>query len=244
MQLAPVRDHLVSQFQRPRGALGCLAGWILARRPSNRLRNLWTVEQLALEPTHRVLELGFGPGLAIEACAQRATAGQVVGVDHSTTMLRAARRRNRRAIREGRVVLHAGRFERLDELGLGAPFDRILAVNALMFADEPEAQLRSLGARLRPGGRIAITFQSRRAGATSEDSKRGGEQLCDALRRAGLQHVRMEELPLKPVAAVCVLGERAYRTADAGSGYEPASTSTASASRPMPISMSRCDSEA
>lgn len=204
-----LRRRIVDQFHRPRGALGLLAGWVLARRPSNRERNAWTVDRLEIAPHHRVLELGFGPGLAVELCARRAIHGQVVGVDHSETMLRMATRRNRRAVAEGRVVLHAAPFDALPDLG--GPFDRILAVNAVQFARDPQALLVDLGGRLRPGGWIAVTFQSRRPGATSADSRKGGAEIADALSRVGFDAVRTETLPMEPVAAVCVLGRRPER---------------------------------
>ncbi len=57
--------YLVSQFGNPRGLVGRLAGEFMARRPSNRARNLWTVDLLELRPHHRVLEIGYGPGFAI-----------------------------------------------------------------------------------------------------------------------------------------------------------------------------------
>ena len=195
--------HLVAQFRRPHGALGHVAGWIMAHRASNVRRNLWTVDLLAIGPEHRVLELGCGPGLALAACAARAGRGQVVGVDHSATMAAAARRRNAAAVRSGRVVVHQGSFDALPPLSPG--FDKIFAVNAVMFAPDPTALLRRLSALLRPGGTIAITFQSRKPGATSDDSRRGGEDIAAALRVAGFARPRLEVLALRPVAAVCVL---------------------------------------
>ncbi|MCP5071251.1 MAG: methyltransferase domain-containing protein [bacterium] len=203
---AALRRRVVSQFHHPRGVLGFLAGFVLAHRPSNRERNLWTVELLGIRPTDRVLELGFGPGLAIEACAERASEGQVVGIDHSEVMRRVALKRNARAAAGRRVELHTASFDPLPDLG-GA-FDRILAVNAAMFAEDSDALLGELVSRLRPGGRLAVTFQSRRAGATSAESKEGGERIAAALRRTGLSDVRVETLPMEPVAAVCVLGDR------------------------------------
>jgi SAM-dependent methyltransferase len=198
--------HIVGQFHKPSGVLGRLAGWVLAHRPSNRQRNLWTVELLDIEPHHRVLELGYGPGVAVEACARRATRGRVVGVDHSETMQRVARRRNARAVAEGRVDLRVASFDAIPDLG--ESFDRILSVNAATFSDDPGRLLADLAGRLRPGGWLAVTFQSRRPGATSRDSERGGEELVRALRSAGLEDVRLEVLPLEPVAAVCALGRR------------------------------------
>lgn len=201
-----LRRRIVEQFRRPHGALGRLAGFVLAHRSSNRRRNLWTVERLGLAPTDRVLELGFGPGIALRAAAQRVPQGCVVGVDHSELMVRAARRRNARAVAEGRVVLHVGSFDALPELG--EPFDKIFAVNALMFASDADRVLAALRERLRPDGRLALTFQSRRPGATAADSLRGGEETADRLRRVGFEDVRTELLPLGRSAAVCVSGRR------------------------------------
>jgi SAM-dependent methyltransferase len=202
-----LRRRIVEQFRRPHGALGRLAGFVLARRPSNRRRNLWTVERLDLAPTDRVLELGFGPGIAIRAAAQRVPRGCVVGLDHSELMVRAARRRNARAVAEGRVVLRVGSFDALPA-ELGEPFDKIFAVNALMFAGDADRVLAALRERLRPGGRLALTFQSRRPGATAADSLRGGEETAARLRRCGFADVQLEALPLGRSSAVCVSGRR------------------------------------
>jgi ubiquinone/menaquinone biosynthesis C-methylase UbiE len=169
-------------------------------------RNRWTVELLAVEPEHRVLELGFGPGVGIAALAERAHRGLVVGVDHSEAMLRQARCRNRAAIRAGRVRLESGSYECLPPFE--APFDRIMAVNSLLFSEDPGAVVRELRERLRPGGLLAVTFQSRARRASDADSLRGGEKLAALFREAGLRDVRLETLALCPNAAVCVLGSR------------------------------------
>jgi SAM-dependent methyltransferase len=73
----------------------------MARRPSNRKRNVWAVGLLEVGPGDRVLEIGFGPGLAIRELSRLATRGCVCGIDHSAEMVRQARRRNARAVRAG-----------------------------------------------------------------------------------------------------------------------------------------------
>jgi len=201
-----LRRRLVSQFGHPRGFLGRVAGWVMSRRGSNVARNRWTVELLAVEPEHRVLELGFGPGVGVAVLAARAHRGLVVGIDHSEAMLRQARRRNRAAIRAGRVRLESGSYECLPSFA--APFDSIMAVNSLLFSEDAGAVVRGLRARLRPGGVLAVTFQSRARGASDADSLRGGEKLAVLFREAGLRNVRLETLALRPNAAVCVLGSR------------------------------------
>src|SRR5947209_8447596 len=53
------------QFLRPHGFRGRAAGWVMATRGSNRERNIWAVGLLDVQPDDRVLEIGFGPGIAI-----------------------------------------------------------------------------------------------------------------------------------------------------------------------------------
>lgn len=199
-----LRGALVRQFGRPTGILGGLAGQVMARRPSNRERNRRTLDLLALRPEDRVLEIGFGPGLALGWAAERAHRGKVVGIDHSEVMLRQATRRNAAAIASGRVDLRLGSAEALP--AFDAPFDKAYAVNVAMFWGDPVGTLSRLRTALVPGGTLALTFQPRRRGATEEDALRAGERLAGALRAAGFAGVRTEVLAMKPVSAVCALG--------------------------------------
>ena len=93
-----------SQFRQPRGCAGWLAGWAMALRSSNRQRNVWAVGLLGVEPTDRVLDIGFGPVIAIRELSRRATQDLVCGVDHAAVMVRQATRRNAAAGRAGRVA--------------------------------------------------------------------------------------------------------------------------------------------
>ena len=62
-----IKTHLYDQFREPRGPLGVLAGRIMSKRSSNRERSAWTVDLLDVQPDDRILELGYGPGLGLEA---------------------------------------------------------------------------------------------------------------------------------------------------------------------------------
>ena len=57
-------------------------------------KNRWTIELLDLKEDEHVLEIGFGPGVAIQMASQRVPRGVVVGIDHSEVMLRQAMKRN------------------------------------------------------------------------------------------------------------------------------------------------------
>ena len=79
----------------------------------NREPNRLAIEALQIGPADTVLELGFGPGVAIRAVAAAACQGLVLGIDSSPEMLAQASRRNRRAIEEKQVQLRLGRFDAL-----------------------------------------------------------------------------------------------------------------------------------
>src|SRR6266511_3206911 len=85
----------------------------MAHRRSNQQRNSWAVSLLDVQPTDRVLEIGFGPGIAIAELAGRATRGQVYGIDHSEVMVQQASGRNAAAIRAHRVHLAHASVEQL-----------------------------------------------------------------------------------------------------------------------------------
>ncbi|GAA3598962.1 class I SAM-dependent methyltransferase [Nonomuraea rosea] len=176
---------------------------MFAHRPSNRRRNIWAVSLLDVQPTDRVLEIGFGPGVAIAEFAGRATRGHVFGVDHSQAMVRQAARRNAAAVRARRVHLTHASVEQLPSFG--DPLDAILAVNSVGFWPAPAERLRELRGLLRPGGRIALVSQPRSPGATRETTARAAQELQDLLTQAGFIRLRVETLELSPPVA-CVLG--------------------------------------
>jgi ubiquinone/menaquinone biosynthesis C-methylase UbiE len=198
-----------AQFGRPTGLLGAAAGLLMAHRSSNRKRNRWAASLLGVRPDDRVLEIGCGPGLAIRELSRIAHAGYVCGIDHSEVMLRQARRRNADGLRRGIVDL---RLASVDELpAFDAPFDKILAVNAMLFVAQPDARLAQLRRMLRPGGLIAVVHQPRGPGATDERSAAAGRENAAALERAGFSPVRLETLGLSPavVAAIGLNGAEA-----------------------------------
>jgi SAM-dependent methyltransferase len=196
---------VVGQAHHPRGPAGRVTAWEMAHRPSNRQRSAWVVSLLDVEPADRVLEIGFGPGLAVAALV-RAGAGHVYGIDHSGVMVRQASRRNAAAIRAGRVTLAEAPVDQLPP-AFGGPFDAILAVNALGFWPAPSQRLAELRARLAPGGRMAIASQPRCSGATADTSRRAARELGDLLTGAGFTHLRTQTLPLSPPVA-CVIGRK------------------------------------
>lgn len=188
------------QFAHPQGLLGSLAGWLMLLK--NRQRNLWTLDLLQLKPTDYVLEIGFGPGWAIEQAAKRVPRGQVAGIDASATMLKDASRRNAAAIRAGRVQL---------QLGTEAPlpfadrtFESVFAVNSFQFWKEPCRGLSEVQRVLKLDGWLALTVQPMWA-KTDEEATAYATSVKAQIAEAGFANVRIETLHLSPLC-FCILG--------------------------------------
>lgn len=197
-----VIKSLIRQFHHPRGLAGRVVGWIMAHRRSNVARNRWVVSVLDVQPTDRVLEVGFGPGIAVAEIARRATRGQVYGIDHSAVMVAQAARRNAAAVRGHRVHLTHASVDRLPSFT--DPLDAVLAVNNVGFWPDPVAGLGELRGLLRPGGRIALVSQPRSPGANRDTTNLAARELQNLLSRAGFSQFRTETLDADPPVA-CVL---------------------------------------
>ncbi|HTZ23131.1 MAG TPA: methyltransferase domain-containing protein [Streptosporangiaceae bacterium] len=182
----------------------------MALRPSNRQRNRWAVALLDVGPTDRVLEIGFGPGIAIREAARRASRGRVAGIDHSPEMVRQASRRNAAAVREGRVELHQAAVDGLPSFE--SAFDKVLVVNSLGLWPHPVDHLIEIRSLMRRGGIIAVVSQPRCPGAGSEHTDRTEREIRQQLQHAGFGDIRSERLDLNP-PVTCVL---ATRPADPG----------------------------
>ncbi len=193
------------QAGHPRGLVGRLFGAVMARL--NHEMNRFTLEQLDVRPSDRVLEIGFGPGQLVAALAESAQEGAVWGADHSDTMVRHALARNRKAVRAGRVALCRAAVSRLPFED--ARFDRVCAVNSFQFWPAPEEDLREVRRVLKPGGLLAITLR-KAAGTSALGMGRLAEpsRIDDALRllaTAGFREARVESRQLRYVTATCVL---------------------------------------
>lgn len=144
--------RLGRQLGNPTGLAGRVIGGAMGI--ANRRPNALAIRALEIAPDDVILELGFGPGRAIEHMAALAPQGVVYGVDRSAVMLRQARKRNARAIRAGRVHLKQCGFERIPLPD--ASVDKILAVNVIYFWSDVPTVLQEARRVLRPGGLLSI----------------------------------------------------------------------------------------
>lgn len=198
-------EKIAEQFRHPTGFLGNIAGFIMANRSSNIERNNWAISMLNIKPSDHILEIGFGPGVAIQKMSEIVSEGIIYGIDHSELMLKQASKRNMDAVSAGRVRLSLASVSELPSFD--EPVDKILDINTFQFWDNRIDSLRKVRNLLRPEGIIAIVHQPRKPGAKEKDSTEAGEQFSEYLKKAGFKDIRIEKKMMKPVPTVCVLGK-------------------------------------
>jgi Methyltransferase domain len=136
-------EFIARQSSRPRGMIGRLLGHVMAIETAS--LNSEALGLLALQPSDRVLEVGFGHGRTIRLAAAQVPQGFVVGVDVSRDMVRMAQRRCLNLAGKGLVELMVGDSRRLpyaDTL-----FDKVL----------------------RPGGRLVLGFRAKSDNGSTVD---------------------------------------------------------------------------
>lgn len=196
-------NSLTSQFGNPTGLLGSLVGSVMAYE--NRERNLWAVSLLDIQPSDHILEIGFGPGLAIQQIAFSATSGFVAGVDQSAVMLRQASKRNAEAIQAKRVELKLGSVADLPYPDQS--FDKAIVINSLHHWPDGQAGLREIERVLKPKGLLVLVEQPR-SSATEAAITDLGNALMSQLVDAGFCESHFVTKAMKPAATVAALGRK------------------------------------
>jgi len=152
----PKRPGWMHNFAHPRGLVGTAVGWLMARK--NRGINELAVAALDPAPDASLLEIGFGPGVAIELLAAVAPHASIHGIDISAAMVRQASRRNRRRVSAGAVRLRQGAAEALPYPE--DSFDGVLATNSYHLWPDQPAALAEILRVLRPGGRLVLGLRT------------------------------------------------------------------------------------
>jgi SAM-dependent methyltransferase len=204
---------VMHQAEKPRGPLGVVMGWLL--ESGNAVQNRATVDALDPPPGAAVLEIGFGPGHALEMLARTHPLGLVAGVDHSELMLARAKRRLRAGRGDAALDLRladAGDLPFPDER-----FDVVFAVNSFHQWPDKDRALAEMAGVLKPGGDLMLSIRDFRVGGRFEPPGKGAETAAAAtemLKDLGLQ-VRLREVVHSPArATLLVRGRKCGRVED------------------------------
>ena len=203
--------NVAKQLSRPTGFWGKLIGF--GMKHGNRSLNEWTIEQLNLDSSDRVLEVGFGPGVSIKQVAEIVSDGWVAGIDCSNTMLEQARKRNAATIALGQVELKHGDVSSLPYNN--DTFDKVFAVQVLYFWKDPVAILSELNRVAKPGGKIALSILDKKYLERARITQTGvfnlynGKDIVQLLFQAGFSDARFEtKANHKQGTGICCIAQK------------------------------------
>jgi SAM-dependent methyltransferase len=203
--LSRVARAINRQAASPHGLLGRLLGGYWRREHLHLNREV--VARLGVHPGHRVLEIGSGPGDALDEAARRARGGKVIGIDASSLMVRLARERNLDAVLRGAVEVRLGDARSLTLEG--ETFDRIFSVHCIYFWDDLDGVLVHLVAALSRDGKLVLAFRPEGDAIPVRFRDptyrfRHTDEVESAMRRAGLAEVNCERSATMPEVVLVV----------------------------------------
>jgi arsenite methyltransferase len=181
---------IARQLSHPTGLGGRLIGLLMNRR--NAGINAYAVQQLELTPSDRVLEIGFGGGVALPSLIERAAF--VAGVDRSHDVVEQATAQFSKAVTAGRASFREGTVEALPFEA--ASFDKVCTVNTIYFWRSLDAGCSEIHRVLAPGGRAVVGFlpkerMDRMGMPTDIFTTRAPDDVVAALEKAGFGTVQV-----------------------------------------------------
>jgi ubiquinone/menaquinone biosynthesis C-methylase UbiE len=177
------------QLSHPKGFLGLVIRLLMNR--TNAQLNAFALRQLQLQPTERVLEIGFGGGTALPALL--AGSAFVAGLDRSLDAVESARARF--SATADRTDFRQGNVEAMPFAA--ASFDKALTVNTVYFWTSLDAGFSEIHRVLKPGGTVVVGFLPKEWMDTMKFptdifTSRAPEDLLAALARTGFTEARIE----------------------------------------------------
>ncbi len=124
-----IKSKLIAkQFKKPFGLLGRFFSKFMEK--GNTILYDTIIDDIP-ENSCRLLEIGFGPGVGLFKILDKYKNLQVEGVDFSKLMVKKAKKRNKKYIKEGRLTLQ---FKDIRKNNIEKNiYDRIIALNVIYF---------------------------------------------------------------------------------------------------------------
>ena len=182
---------IANQFKKPSGLLGRLVSSLMARGNKHAYKAL--VNDMKIEPTHTLLEIGYGPGAGIKDIFAKADPAKLYGIDFSPLMFERASRANSELIKRNKVQLLFGDFA--DAHLPVANFDRIFCINVVYFWEDLQKPFEKIKNLLNDNGAFHFYMSSKadldRLKFTDDDvfNKHSIEKVEEVLKQVGFTQV-------------------------------------------------------
>jgi ubiquinone/menaquinone biosynthesis C-methylase UbiE len=173
-------EKRLPQAMHPRGRIGRVFGWLMAR--TNKPAYRWTVDQLRNTHPKSVLEIGFGTGHLLSLTAKKLKPARLDGVDPSELMLETAQKKMRKFRKKTELNLRLGDDSAIPVTG---SYDAIIALHSFQFWCHPATTLAHIRSLLSPNGRffLVLRLHGKRA-KTPNPLSRAGDEVSQAIKAA------------------------------------------------------------
>ena len=155
-----VAKSIARQLGNPSGVVGRLILPFVWNRRNSVLNDV-ALENLALCPHDRVLEVGFGGGYLIGRMSKVVSNGLIAGVDISPAMVAFCEKHYRRLVQDGKLELKCASAEVLPFAS--AQFDKACSVNSIFYWQDARRAFSEFARVLADGGRFVTCFTCRQS---------------------------------------------------------------------------------
>jgi arsenite methyltransferase len=189
-----IQKFMAAQFRQPTGWFGSLVITRMMNRVNRKIAER-TIELLRINAPDRVLEIGFGGGIALSLLLEQFPSAAISGVDFSADMVRCAERQFRAAVASGRLELKEGEVSRLPYSD--GTFKQVFTINAIYFWPDVRRGLTEIRRVLAEGGRAAVSIRSKDKMSKYGVTKHGftlytGEEVAVLMREVGFRDIAVD----------------------------------------------------
>lgn len=151
------KKFLAAQLCQPSGLFGKFMMADLLNKHNEKM-NHFAVERLDIQPTDKVLDIGFGGGITIAEMLKMIDTGKIYGIDFSLVMVEQAKQKFKPEIESNKVSIEFGDVKQL--AFAEKKFDKICTVNTIYFWNEPLANLKEIKRVLKSDGKLVVGTRS------------------------------------------------------------------------------------
>lgn len=203
-----VSKLLANQLGNPNRFFSRIAAFVWNRR--NAALNDTVLDLLLLQPTDRVLDIGFGGGYLLKRMAEGIMDGLLAGVDISSAIVAHAKKRFVKEIRSDRLVLECASVEALpfpDE-----HFTKVCSVNSIFYWQDVEQGLHEIKRVLILGGKVVLCFTNK-ASLEKKDFARHLQifevtEVDTLMKAVGFQDTRISTFSDQHREYICITAKR------------------------------------
>jgi ubiquinone/menaquinone biosynthesis C-methylase UbiE len=203
VMMSKILRYISGQFSNPTGLGGRLSAWVMNQQ--NQKMYHAVEKNLHITETDTILDIGFGNGYLLRRLSKHGPK-KLYGVDISKDMIKAAGRKNKAFIRQGKMELFEAGAENLPFAD--ASIDKAYTVNTIYFWQDLHQVFFEINRTLKPGGIFLNVFYLKEMLDTLPIARHGYakytvEQIKKAANDSGLKAEHVIEI--QPQKSVCVV---------------------------------------